>query len=105
MKHIAAGLMLALTLLATAAAPAQAQPFGMFFGDERSDFHPERPSCLTDYQIRQAIADLGYHDIYLNVAMDKRIQVRATQGEWVYLLEFNYCSARIESRKRLRPAG
>jgi len=105
MKRWAAGLMLAVTLTGTVAAPVQAQPFGLFFGDERSDFYPERLSCLTDYQIRQAIADLGYHDIYLNVAMDKRIQVRATQGEWVYLIEFNYCSARIESLKRLRPAG
>lgn len=105
MKRSAATLMVALALGAGLVGPAQAQRFGLFFGDERADFAPERITCLTDYEIRRTIADLGYRDIFLNVPMDKRIQVRATQGKWVYLIEFNYCSARIESRKRLRPAG
>ncbi len=104
MKRGAAVVMLALALAISQGAPAQAQRFGLFFGDERTDFAPERAMCLTDYQIRREVAALGYRDIYLNVARDKRIQVRATQGDWVYLLEFNYCSAQIESRKRLRRA-
>lgn len=104
MKRFAAGLMLALAVAGTAVAPVQAQRLGLFFGDERGDFYPERITCLSDHEIRRTIADRGYRDIYLNVAMDKHIEVRATQGNWVYLLDFNYCSAQIESRTRLRPA-
>lgn len=104
MTRFAAVLILAVTLGAGLVGPAQAQRFGIFFGDERSDFFPERISCLNDHQIRQAIADLGYRNIYLNVPNDKHIQVRASMGDWVYLLDFNYCSAHVESRERLRPA-
>ena len=104
MRRFTALLIVMLTLAGGAVAPAQAQRFGLFFGDERSDFRPERISCLNDHQIRQAIAEEGYHDIYLNVPMDKRVQVRASRGDWVYLLEFNYCSGEIESGKKLRRA-
>ena len=95
-------------LLGTAvAAPVQAQSvnFGIFFGDEESDFFPERITCMSDYQVRQAVADRGYTNIYLNVMNDKHVQVRATRGGWVYLLDFNYCTGRIEGRAQLRPAG
>lgn len=86
--------------------PAQAQSFGIFFGDQESDFYfPERVSCLSDYQVRQAVADRGYTNIYLNVMNDKKVEVRATRGGWVYLLDFNYCTGRIESRTQLRRAG
>jgi type VI protein secretion system component VasK len=97
----------ALLLAVGVAAPAQAQSlrFGIFFGDEASDFFPERFSCLTDYQVRQAVADRGYTNIYLNVMTDKHVQVRATRDGWVYLLDFNYCTGRIEGRTQLRPAG
>ncbi len=98
---------------ALVAMPAQAQgpgmAFGLFFGsgddDDRDDFYPERAMCLTDYQIRKSVAAQGYSNIYLNVPNNKRIQVRATKGDWVYLLRFNYCTDRIESRERLRPAN
>lgn len=107
MNRFAAAAVLATSLGLAAIVPAQAQQlnFGIFFGDERSDFFPERITCLSDYQIRQAVAARGYTNIYLNVAMDKHIQVRATRDGWVYLLDFNYCSGRIEGRERLRPAG
>ena len=105
MKRLAAAVMVAMALGAGLAGPAQAQRFGLFFGDERSDFFPQRISCLNDHQIREAVAQLGYHDIYLNVPNQKHIEVRATKGNWVYLLDFNYCSAQVESRTRLRPAG
>lgn len=107
MTKIAAVLMAAMLIGADATAPAQSQSldFGIFFGDERSDFYPERISCLTDNQIRNAIADLGYTNVALNVANDKHIQVRATRGGWVYLLDFNYCTAQIEGRQRLRAAN
>jgi hypothetical protein len=36
---------------------------------------------------------------------DKHVEVRATRDGWVYLLDFNYCTGRIEDRTRLRPAG
>ena len=94
-------------LLGTAAMPAQAQSasFGIFFGDEESDFFPERITCMSDYQVRQAVADRGYTNIYLNVMTDKHVEVRATRDGWVYLLDFNYCTGRIEDRVQLRPAG
>ena len=104
MHKLVVVMMTALALGAGVAAPVQAQRFGIFFGDERQDFLPERITCLTQYQIRQAIADLGYTDIYLNVPMEKNIEVRATRGDWVYLLDFNFCSAQVEGRSRLRPA-
>ncbi|KRA42571.1 hypothetical protein [Devosia sp. Root635] len=96
-----------LLLAAGLAVPAQAQSFrfGIFFGDEASDFYPERITCLSNYQIRQAVADRGYTNIYLNVPMEKHIEVRATRDGWVYLLDFNYCTGRIEDRTQLRPAG
>lgn len=107
MNRLATVLLTVLALGAGATAPAQAQNlnFGIFFGDEASDFYPERITCLTDRQIRDTVARRGYTDIYLNVAMDKHIQVRATRDGWVYLLDFNYCTGRIEGRQRLRPAG
>ncbi|MGV8856721.1 MAG: hypothetical protein ACOH2L_19055 [Devosia sp.] len=105
MTRLAGVLMMAVALGGSFAAPAQAQRLGLFFGDERSDFFPQRISCLNDYQIRQAVAELGYRDIYLNVPNQKHIEVRASMGDWVYLLDFNYCSAQVESRTKLRPAG
>lgn len=95
-------------LLGTAvAAPVQAQSlsFGIFYGDEESDFFPEHITCMGDYQVRQAVAGRGYTDIYLNVMNDKHVEVRATRDGWVYLLDFNYCTGRIEKRTQLRPAG
>jgi hypothetical protein len=105
-RWIAAALT-ALLLSTGAAIPTQAQSFGfgIFFGDEASDFHPERITCMTDRQIRDAVAARGYSNIALNVAMEKNIQVRATRDGWVYLLDFNFCTGRIEGRQQLRPAG
>jgi len=106
MTRLIAIALTAMLLGAGVAAPVQAQSFGIFFGDEESDFgFPERISCLSDYQVRQAVADRGYSNIYLNVMNDKHVEVRATRGGWVYLLDFNYCTGRIESRTQLRPAG
>lgn len=97
----------ALLLGTGATMPSQAQSFGLgiFFGDQASDFHPQRITCMTDRQIRDAVAARGYTNIALNVAMEKNIQVRATRDGWVYLLDFNFCSGRIEGRQQLRPAG
>lgn len=105
---------IALTTLwlgAVAAVPAQAQPpgFGVSHDDDGFfDFfpdYPERITCLTDYQVRQTVRDYGFTDIYLNVMNDKHVEVRATRDGWVYLLDFNYCTGRIEDGYKLRPAG
>jgi hypothetical protein len=106
MTRFAAVLMTAMLLVGGLAAPAQAQGFGIFFGDEPSDFFaPEHIICMTDRQIREAVAGLGYTNIALNVPNESNIQVRATKGGWVYLLDFNFCTGEIEGRQRLRQAG
>ncbi|HTM77527.1 MAG TPA: hypothetical protein VL133_07870 [Devosia sp.] len=89
------------------ATPAMAQVPGFGFGpgfDHDDGFFPERIICMSDREIRQAIAGRGYSQIALNVPNDKRIQVRAVKGGTVYLIKFNYCSGRIEDRQALRPA-
>lgn len=102
-KIIAAAM---LSALALAPMPASAQvSFGFHFGDEPRDFYPQLPMCLSDHQIREAIARRGYTNISLNVANEKRIQVRATQDGWVYLIDFDFCADRIRGQKALRPAG
>jgi hypothetical protein len=105
-RSIAAALTV-LLLAGSTALPAQAQSarFGIFFGDEASDFYPELITCLNNYQIREAVAGRGYTDIALNVPMQKHIEVRATRDGWVYLLDFNYCTGHIEGRTQLRRAG
>jgi hypothetical protein len=95
--------------LGAAAAPAMAQSpgfgFGAGFDDQPGDrYDPPLPMCLTDNQIRQAIADYGYSHISLNVPSNERIQVRATLDGTVYLIKFNYCTGRIEDRDALRSA-
>lgn len=106
MTRFATVLMAAMLLGTGAVAPVQAQNFGIFFGDESSDFFaPERIICMSDRQIREAVANLGYTNISLNVPNERHIQVRASKGGWVYLLDFNFCSGRIEGRDRLRQAG
>lgn len=106
MLRLAASILTVLVFSAAVPVPAQAQSsgFGVFFGDEQSDFYPERITCLTDRQIRDSVADRGYTDIALNVPYNKHIEVRATRDGYVYLLDFNYCSGAIEGRTQLRPA-
>lgn len=92
-----------------ATAPAMAQSpgfgFGAGFDDQPGDrYDPPLPMCLTDNQIRQAIADYGYSHITLNVPNNERIQVRATLDGTVYLIKFNHCTGRIENRDALRSA-
>lgn len=110
MPRIAAFALTALLLISSMPVQAQAPGFGVFFGDEESDFFdeqffPERITCLTDRQIRDDIAARGYSDIALNVPNDKRIEVRGTRDGWVYLIDFNFCSGRIVNTMQLRPAG
>lgn len=114
MTKFAAVLLTALLIGAGATAPAQSQSigFGMFFGDEPSDFYDERPGffnepilCMTDSQIRRAIENEGYSNVALNVPNDRRVQVRASRNGTVYLLKFNYCTGVIEESRVLRRAN
>lgn len=98
--------LLLLIALTGVSLPVQAQSFnfGFRFGDEQRDYYPQRASCLTDRQIREAIAGRGYSDIFLNAPDRQRIQVRATRDGWVYLLDFDFCRNRIRGATELRPA-
>jgi hypothetical protein len=100
----------ALLLGSAAVAPVYAQPAGFGVDDDDGFFdffpdYPERITCLTDNQVRQAVRDQGFSDIYLNVMNDKHVEVRASRDGWVYLLDFNYCTGRIEDGYQLRRAG
>jgi hypothetical protein len=102
MRTLATALALVLTL---SMAPAQAQNFGIFFGDEPSDLFPRAPGraiCMTDRQIRDAVASEGFDNIALNAPNEDHVQVRATRDGAVYLLDFNACTGRIEEIRRLR---
>src|SRR5689334_998347 len=92
--------------LAAAAVPAQAASVQFHFGIG-DGFGYKRPLIcieLTDRQIRNAVSAQGYHNVYLNVRNDRRIQVRATKGDWVYLLRVSTCTGAILDRDRLRRA-
>jgi hypothetical protein len=92
--------------LAAATVPAQAASMQFQFG-MGDGFGFRRPLIcieLTDRQIRAAVSAQGYHNIYLNVADNRRIQVRATKGDWVYLLRVSTCTGAILDRDRLRRA-
>jgi len=105
MQTILRSIVLGTALVAGAmtAMPAQAQFFHDYGSGEFYD-GPFRLCLGMNSLIRRAIERQGYTNIYLNVEHDQRIEARATQGKWVYLLEVNACSGRILERKRLRPA-
>lgn len=107
MTRIARVAMMAAILAAPAmaATPTQAQSlqFGIGIGVGDDDhFFPRRLCILTDRGLREAIRDEGYRNIYLNVPVGRYVQVRATKGNWVYLLKVNACTGSIVDRERLR---
>ena len=90
--------------LAAASVPAQAANVQFHFGIG-DGFGFKRPLIcveLTDRQLRNAVSAQGYRNIYLNVRNERRIQVRATKGNWVYLLRVSTCTGAILDRDRLR---
>lgn len=98
-----------LAALLGAPVPASAQTFHFGFGlgmdegdDADAEFLPRRLCVLTDRGLRDAIADQGYRQIFLNVPTGHYVQARATRGEWVYLLKVNVCTGVIVDRDRLR---
>ncbi|WP_375451014.1 hypothetical protein [uncultured Devosia sp.] len=99
----------ALVGLGAVTSPVLAQSPGFGFGGDFDDYDddylfPERILCMTERQMRQAIADRGYSNVTLNVPHNKRVQARGTMNGTVYLIKFNYCSDRIEDRDALRAA-
>jgi hypothetical protein len=103
----AALLCLALGAAAIAAVPAQAAgphlSFGFGFGLNDDDrMFPTICLERSDYQLRRDVAAKGYSNIYLNSPIHRRIEVRATKGEWVYLLEVSICTGRILESRKLR---
>lgn len=103
----AAAILFALAAIPTAPAPALAQSFGFGFGfgfhdDDDHRLRFPRLCILTDRGLRNAIADQGYEDIYLNVPVGRYVQARASRGNWVYLLRVNACTGTIVERDRLR---
>ena len=91
--------------------PTLAQAPGMFTGDD-DDYFRGRPYLeplvcieITDHRVREAVREEGFTDIYLNARHDRGIQVRATQGGWVYLLQVSTCTGWILYGQRLRPAA
>lgn len=103
LTKIAGAAALALAL-AAGALPAQAAgpSFGFSFGFGTSPRFQERVVCLSDYQVRQAIAARGYSRIYLNAGDGKYIQVKANRDGRTWLIKFNRCADRIVERSRLR---
>jgi hypothetical protein len=104
---LAVALALGSPMLAASPVQAGSPSFGFSFEFGNDGFHfgdefDELPVCMTDRQIRRAIRDRGYHDIYLNVPDGRYIQVKATKGKWVYIIKFNFCSNDIVDRYRLR---
>ena len=91
-----------------AASPAYAQAPGMFTGDDDDDdlfdYWPSCPIELSDRSLREAVSRQGFSNIFLNVRNDQRVQVRATQGDWVYLLQVDTCTGEIMYGQRLRPS-
>lgn len=100
---IARALVLGLALAGTAL-PVQAQDFQFRFGFGDRMHRPVVCIELTDRQVRNRIAAQGYSNIYLNARDSRRVQSRATRGNWVYLLEVSTCTGRILDRQRLRRA-
>lgn len=85
-------LALAMGAASVTAMPVQAGDHhsSFFYGDFELD-------CMTDYQIRKAIAAEGFTNIFLNVVDDDGdIQVKATANKTVYLIDYDTCDHEIE---------
>jgi hypothetical protein len=94
---------------ASAATPAQAWSFSNgsgsnpFFNEDNPDRLPELAICQTDYQVRRAMAAAGYENIYLGAPLSpKRVQVKASQGNGTYLLNYNRCTRQVLDIQQVR---
>jgi hypothetical protein len=103
--HWAGAMATALALMSATPALAQAPGFGVYFGSsQENDWkrYPQLPMCLTDHQIREAIARRGFDNISLNVPDERRVQVRASRDGAVYLIDFDFCADRIRGAQQIR---
>jgi hypothetical protein len=91
---------------ASAATPAQAWTFSTgsgFWNQDNPDRLPELAICQTDYQVRRAMAEAGYENIYLGGRMSpKRVQVKASLGNRTYLLNYNRCTRQVLDIQQVR---
>lgn len=103
-KSVALGILLGAASLAAIPAQAAGPSFGFGFGFGNRHDEGWVPFCveMTDYQIRRSVAEHGYDHVYLNVRMHHHIQVRASKGGWVYLLEVSTCTGDLLDIQRLR---
>ena len=92
-------------------APAQAQ-FGFVFGNEDIFADPDengfafgRGTCFTEYQLRNYLEDKGYSHVLFGVFDNAKVPVKATMDGTVYLMNVNYCSGRIISKKAFASAN
>lgn len=90
------GFLLAAAALAAAAtvSPASAQLFHRNREGGGLSFDPLM--CQTDYQIRQTFAAQGYTHITLSAPVQSVIRVRASKGNRLYLIDYNYCLGQID---------
>jgi hypothetical protein len=85
--------------LALVSVPAQAQ---LFHRSHDGVYYINPLFCFTDYQVRRAVAAEGFTNIYLNAPVEAHLQVKASRGGHVYLIDFNICLGRIVGIRRLR---
>jgi hypothetical protein len=91
--------MTVLTLTLFAALPANA---ALFQRHSDGSVSIDPLLCLTNYQVRQAVAARGFTHIFLNAPIETQIQVKATRGGTVYLIDFDRCAGQIDGIQRLR---
>ena len=65
-------------------------------------FHPVRPVCMPDRQVRRAINHAGYSRVVLYGHGGVRVMATATRGRWAYRLTVNRCTGHIIAVTRLR---
>ena len=98
----------ALGLLALLAAPAQAQSMGFPFPDPDNEglgpWQFGRGSCFTEHELRNYLEDKGYTHVLFGVFDSARVPVKATMDGFIYLMDVNYCSGRIVSKRQFKPA-
>ena len=92
----------ALGLALSSALPANA---ALFQRHSDGSFSIDPLLCMTNYQVRQAVAAEGFSHILLNAPIETQIQVKATKGRTVYLIDYNRCAGHIDGIQRLRSAS
>ncbi|MDR3472715.1 MAG: hypothetical protein P4M09_13680 [Devosia sp.] len=88
-------------MLALASLPAEAQ---LIHRNRDGTVSINPLLCLTDYQVRRAIAAEGFTNIYLNAAIEAHMRARATRNGKIYIIDFNICTGRIVSIQRFHSA-